>query len=121
MNNLEGTEGVIGLTVESCGNGIRNQTQTCQCYPPPPPVAPPTGPLVELAAPIKGEIIALKCRSLIQFQDGVNSTKDAINLIGKNCKCQEHVSQLIEKIAMQNAQLSKLNQLIATLENRNFK
>ena len=67
ISNVEGTEGVIGLTVESCGNGIRNQTQTCQCYPPPPPVAPPTGPLVELAAPIKGKIIALKCRSLIQF------------------------------------------------------
>ena len=56
---LKGTEGVIGLTVESCGNGIKNQTKSCNCEPPPPPVAPPIGPLVELAPPTEGEISAL--------------------------------------------------------------
>ena len=45
-------------------------------------------------------------------------TEDAINQVENNCKCREHVSKLIEKIALQNAQLSKLNQLVATLENR---
>ena len=59
INYVKGTEGVIGLTVESCGNGIKSQTKSCNCEPPPPPVAPPIGPLVELAPLTKGEILAL--------------------------------------------------------------
>ena len=65
LNNAKGTEGVIGLTVESCGNGIKNQTQWCKCEPPPPPIAPPVGPLVELAPPTKGKILKILSHSAI--------------------------------------------------------
>ena len=58
-NYVKGTEGVIGLTVENCGNGVRNQTQSCKCEPPPPPVAPPVGPSAELKPPNNGKILGL--------------------------------------------------------------
>ena len=74
-NYVKGTNGVIGLTVESCGNGIRNQTQSCECEtPPPPPIAPPVGPLVELKPPTNGKVYdVLILYALCNFKD-VEST-----------------------------------------------
>ena len=36
-----------------------------------------------------------------------------------DCKCKNEVAKLMERIANQNAQLTKLNQLIGKLENKN--